>query len=240
MVHGRFSEFFAAFGELSRYVIPPLIDRFKVVFETLTLGWQWLLLLPTYILWLVCTWHALTTQRGRTYALFASSVVAVVAALAVYPVRTFPFVFAIAWTNILVWIDLGKRRALAVGAVAVIFLLSQTLAMLSFLFEEHDVRVNHDAVRTEVRAIDPAAPLWIDSVAARYVYDYRLPPNSLSWEFVHPLPTTFPQSLAERPSGTVWVIQKNNVLLGTVQPLTVAGRRFLSLAKNPYEVTVVQ
>jgi hypothetical protein len=49
-------------------------------------------------------------------------------------------------------------------------------------------------------------PLFIDEVAARYVYDYRLPSAARAWTFSRRPPGAWPLSADERLPGSIWLV----------------------------------
>jgi hypothetical protein len=84
-------------------------------------------------------------------------------------------------------------------------------------------------IRRSVEAFNPVR-ISVDSGAARYVYDYHLPANTLDFMFRVRFPGQAPQSASERPPGEVWLLTRypNRFgLVGLIPPLEVrTGLRF--------------
>jgi len=55
-------------------------------------------------------------------------------------------------------------------------------------------------------ANNPDKKLLIDSHAARYLFDYRIPPNARDWMFSRPFPRMWPDSLADHLADELWII----------------------------------
>jgi hypothetical protein len=94
------------------------------------------------------------------------------------------------------------------------------------------------------RSVAGADSLVVDEYAARYVFDYRLPPGVTYWDYSVPPMQYWPESLAERRPGTVWVLSraKGPKVTGMPEPapLRFLGHSFTSIPARPGLMCVVR
>jgi hypothetical protein len=82
----------------------------------------------------------------------------------------------------------------------------------------------------------------IDTVAAKYLFNYNLPVNAIAWEFmnVNALP-----SADDKKKNEAWIVSKPNLgifapELGIDYPVVqLFNRKFHSIPKNPYELVIL-
>ena len=66
-----------------------------------------------------------------------------------------------------------------------------------------DWRATPDAAAIRA-SLPPGSTLNVDGVAARFVFDYKLPDNAVSWHYSTP-PERWPPSLPEKPRDMIWI-----------------------------------
>jgi hypothetical protein len=193
-------------------------------------GWRWLTVLPAFAVWIVCGLSLLRRLPSPPARLAAASLATAVMSLLFYAVRAMHYVAVLEWLTICLWLQAGPRQTRTYVAAALLLAGSQSGAIISIARHALTPSFDYAAVRREVELRDPAAPLFVDTYAARFVFDYKLPPGTRAWEFSDPLPKTFPRSLAEHQPGTVWVIRRvQEQLWQNGVPVTILGRTFRSI-----------
>jgi uncharacterized membrane protein len=94
------------------------------------------------------------------------------------------------------------------------------------------------------RSVAGARTVVVDEYAARSVFDYRLPPDAVFWDYSLPADQFWPKSLAERRPGTVWVLSraKGSMVKGMPRtaPLRFLGHSFGSIPARPGLMCVVR
>jgi hypothetical protein len=99
-------------------------------------------------------------------------------------------------------------------------------------------------LRTEYET-QPATRLLVDEVAARYVFDFRLPPGSRDWLLARHLDSGLSSLLAAKPPGEIWLVDErklelyvpdSDVRAGRVR---LAGRTFSSWLIHPGRVRLL-
>lgn len=236
LVRFDFRGFLVPFFEHVRYVAGQ-IDAGRSVVSMLFRGWNPLLELPTFVLWAACLVVGFARPMSRESRLVvAASTISAALYVILYPARGLAFTFAAAWLTIPIVLSRRRTPAIVLAAVAGVFVISQTRTIVMFAFQRTDASENHAEIRARAAVLGSDRPILIDSFAARFIYDYRLPPAALSWEF---------RDFARGPSapkepGAVWVVQKHNGFLGTQQHVVAFGRTFRSLQQDPNEIAIIE
>jgi len=204
-------------------------------------GWSKVITLPTYLLWVALLCVGLIRPLRREHRLFLiGSALAVGGYIIQYPIRGFHFAYPIAWLGILLIVSTRQRPGALFVLASLVFAGSCAPSIVALCFQRREASMNHQDVRSRVAALDPKLPLAIDSVASRYIFDYRLPPQAISWEFRYPpVGEGVAHGPDANPSGMVLVIQRNNPLLGTQKPTIVMGVTFRHIEQDPNEITVL-
>lgn len=131
------------------------------------------------------------------------------------------------------------RRA-ATACVLAVFAITQTYPALRLLGTKREPESSYQAVREQVRG---ARRVAFDEVAARYVFDYRLPEGAVYWNFSAPPPGNCPNSADERDPGVTWVLSptKSGVTRGLppYERVRLFGREFRSMPARPFQVVVI-
>ncbi len=109
-------------------------------------------------------------------------------------VGIFAFLFAVPWPR--------PARVAALAAAAVLALASQSLWLAALVGQRPVDREACARLRKELEG--HAGRLVVDDYAARYVFDFRLPPGTLDVGYLRPLPDFTPSAADKRP-GETWV-----------------------------------
>src|SRR5262249_13377153 len=121
-----------------------------------------------------------------------------------------------------------------------IFLVTKAPFIIELFSQHREAFMNHQEVRAYLSSLDARRPLAVDSAASRYIYDYRLPPQAVSWEFRYPpIGEGAGHPLDAKPEGMILVIQRNNPFLGTEKPTIFFGVTFRHIAQDRTEIMVV-
>ena len=84
----------------------------------------------------------------------------------------------------------------------------------------------------------------IDTFAARYVFGYRLPPKAMSWEFLYPVPVSYPTRIDQIAPGWAWMVGKETLKFRIPdcgiqgEQVRIAGRTFGSLPRYRDDLVV--
>jgi hypothetical protein len=126
------------------------------------------------------------------------------------------------------------------AAVVGVTMWSSALAIVTLLA----IRPESAQYYQQVAARIPADKcLGVDAVAARYVFDYRLPPCAYASHYSFPSPKFFPREGDAPPPGAAWVTsQAPGGHTSGVPPedrLVLFGWRFDSIPKNYWRIRIV-
>ncbi|MCW6036934.1 hypothetical protein K4A83_11760 [Spirulina subsalsa FACHB-351] len=137
-----------------------------------------------------------------------------------------------------------KIRVLITSLAVAIVLINYSPTFLALFFQDRtiqpSVKIAQDFVRTH-----PNMTYSVDAVAARVVFDYNLPEGSVAWEYSGGHIWFFPQTVADKPPGMVWILSRKQAWhlpeeLPDYPRLPVFGREFKSIAHQPYDVLIVE
>ena len=217
MIGGRFIEFSDAFSHHARRAILPVSQSIQLGFiRAFQNPKSMLLLVIASVLMLL----ALLT-RTRSGAVLQSEVKAKVwlsawsaagfASLATTWIRselrwmTVIIAGLIAAQCLVVW-GTFKRVALALGGLLI--------ACAFWIVDPFYPHFIGDAIPTksqrewarEITSREAHRTFLIDSIAARYAFDFNLPTNSLDWFFSQPFPGVYPPSLEQLSTDQTWIV----------------------------------
>jgi hypothetical protein len=126
-------------------------------------------------------------------------------------------------------------------------LLSQSLEIISSLSRGKITQSSYETIQTFVNA-HPNYQYIVDASAARYVFNYRLPKNSISWIYHIPAPEHLRGKVIY--IGAPYFIQYmgleafNSPTLKQIAEsyprVSFLGRRFNSLPQMPFEVSIIE
>jgi hypothetical protein len=222
-------------------------DALKELGHHLTNGYAAILLLPVFVLFLtVGTFIAVVWRQARpeAKALLAALSAGVLAITFLYGSALPGYAVPFCWMGIFALlgelpVETRTGRLWLASALAV-FVLTNSYTLIQILAT--DWRATPDAAA--IRASLPAgATLNVDGVAARFVFDYQLPDQTVSWHYATP-PERWPPSLAEKPADMVWIASPPVLSIVPGFPpargATFFGREFRSIPARPFEVLVIR
>jgi len=223
------------------------------VVQGLLHGYWLILYVPIYLslLALVAAFVAWGPRPGdRTALIMTTGLLAgVVFNLFLYPTQSSALscatFFSVVTLGILISAFKDSRHYfLLAAALAIVIAASQFLTVLEVASIGSSHNTPYQAIRTEAQA-SPERRYAIDSAAARYVFQYDLPPHTVSWDFDMPPPgTSWPTAMNDRRADTTWIVSKSHLGMFVSDAedfprIFCFGRRFRSLAKDPYDIVVV-
>ncbi|MEM9538940.1 MAG: hypothetical protein AAGA60_05440 [Cyanobacteria bacterium P01_E01_bin.42] len=125
----------------------------------------------------------------------------------------------------------------------VVFLIYQSQLIVGVISQNHPPNSKYESTLQWVKE-NPDRNYAIDDVAARVVFDYNLPNNSIAWNFSNNPEIFWPESVREKPLNTVWIISPAKAALTLDLPdyerVKLFGRTFNSIPRSPYDVTIVE
>jgi len=136
----------------------------------------------------------------------------------------------------------GARR-LATGGAVCAFLLAQSHLLISLASQRPAPEERYVETR-QILSRRPLRRLAIDEVAARHVFDYRLPPRAFSWNYSLPPQKTWPASVSEKSPDVTWVLSsaKSREVQGLPPwgKMKLFGRELGSIPAQPRDVIVIE
>uniref|UniRef100_UPI0030DDD447 hypothetical protein n=1 Tax=Argonema antarcticum TaxID=2942763 RepID=UPI0030DDD447 len=126
----------------------------------------------------------------------------------------------------------------------IIYFSSQSLNIISLIEREYVPESQYREIREAVLA-KPNRKYAIDEIAARFVFDYKLPKNTTSWTFMLPPVGADPISFKDKPTDVTWIVSpyflKYNFTDAPIDYPRVEflGRTFNSLPKKPFDVILI-
>lgn len=161
----------------------------------------------------------------------------------------FDFNFFFCWVGIVCIVSMAiksksKLKLYAIIVTGLIYLSSQSLNIISLVGREYVPESKSKEIREFVLA-RPKRKYAIDEVAARFVFDYKLPENTVNWNFMKPAPASAPSSSKDKEPDVTWIVSKSNLghYVPEMQPdyprVEFLGRQFNSLPRKPFDVILV-
>ena len=226
------------------------IKSFPVFIWLITRAYGKILILPSYILFISLAVGVFINRYciyiEHKILLIALSMGMILNVLLYASAVGFAFFFC--WLGIIIIIFKIKKLKIKLYAFVLtgcVFLSSQFLNILSLAQREYVPENQYREIKEAVLA-NPDRKYAIDDVAARFVFDYKLPKNCTSWTFMHEVPGAAPIISKDKPSNVTWIVATPMLgggfphMLKTDFPrVKFLGHRFNSLPKKPFELTVV-
>ncbi|WP_017303063.1 ArnT family glycosyltransferase [Spirulina subsalsa] len=136
-----------------------------------------------------------------------------------------------------------SRKILGLMAAVIVFI-NYSPTFLTLFFQDRTVSTSVQEAKEFVEA-HPNTAYWVDSIAARFVFDYDIPEGSVGWEFSSGSVFFLPSSVAQKPPDMVWIIGTKQAWhipdeLPDYPRLQVFGREFQSIARKPYDVLIIE
>jgi hypothetical protein len=134
-------------------------------------------------------------------------------------------------------------KAALLTLAAFIFIINNSFAFVTEIGQQHTPFQNYQEIHNYIQT-HPQKQYIVDEVAARFIFDYRLPPNSLSWMGSTQAPALWPNSFADKPQEAIWIISTQKAWhipeLPDYPRVEIFGRRFASIARRPYDLIIVK
>ncbi len=134
----------------------------------------------------------------------------------------------------------SKQRFWISGIGSVCLLLSQSTLIVSWMGRQPDpdpkslLEIRHRAEQAQDKI------LVVDEIAARYVFDFKLPKNTVNWNFLGPAPRHWPTNISQKTVDSIWIIAEAKTLacdgLPKTQLVTLWGKTFTSLSATPKKI----
>lgn len=213
--------------------------------ETVLGGWGAVLVAPSLALAAIALLLLRKTCPAPVRSLTLGIAVGLVLNLFIYSSATgYALFFAqMAVVLVVATARMGRvHRAVLIGVCCGALFASQYLNILSLTLREHGVAL---AATPEASSVAEAREAAVDEVAARFVFDYHLPPRTTAWHFLLSPPQAYPTSIADKREGAVWIVSEANLGLyvADVQNdyprITFLGHRYGSRPREPYKVLVL-
>lgn len=137
-----------------------------------------------------------------------------------------------------------ERRRRAVAAVlGVLLLVHHTRYVLSWIASDRLDR--RQAVEMGRQAVTTGRPVVLDAVAARYAFDYRLPPGSVDYSVLIPASQPYPSTIRQKSPGDVWLATAHDLPADTPglteerRGIVLFGREFRSIPQHPWRLMLI-
>lgn len=136
-----------------------------------------------------------------------------------------------------------KFRLLLYSILFSLYFIGQTTNIIKIVGQESISQVKYEEVRNTVNKMTDKT-IFVDEIAARYVFDYRLPKGAINFGASNPPPNVYPTSIKDKKPDQVWVISpvKGKLiegLSGDYPRVKILGHQFNTLPKKPYDVMIV-
>ncbi|XWK91361.1 MAG: hypothetical protein U7127_15320 [Phormidium sp.] len=247
-----FHSFKSEFILHSSYRRTSTLQAIPMFIELISRYYGYLLILPTYILFLVLdvviVWKRNKIKNWELKILFVALNIGIILNVLLYSAAIW-FSFFFCWVGIVsilsvMFKEREKIRNYASLLAIIIFLSSQTLNILSVVKREYVPKLRYQEIKEAV--LDkPNRKYAIDEVAARFVFDYKLPPNSNAWNFLALPSDNRTTSYKDKLPDVTWIVSKSNLghYVPEMQPdyprVEFMGRKFDSLPKKPFDVILI-
>jgi hypothetical protein len=226
----------------------PTSQAFPAFFRLLTESWNSVVLMPSYIVFIIFSIGYLITLRktkNPNLILLVALIVAILLNIIIYS-------SSINFANFFIFLGvlcMASQLSISSRLNKFVFLFclgvvlsSQSLKVLYLVSRNHLPQRYYKDVEMKVAQSKRPDKYVVDAVAAKYVYDYKLPPNATSWEFIEL--NRYP-SIANKKKNELWIVSKSNIAqyvpeLGVNSPkVKFLNRNFNSLSQNPFEILIL-
>jgi len=140
-----------------------------------------------------------------------------------------------------------RNKKIFIAMAATLLIVNQSWNIAGFIgqnLEMSKINNNYEQIRQFVRD-NPDKKYSIDESAARFVFDYKLPENSIDWNFSRSYNgSSRPGSLQEKPADEVWIISKDKGYsvegLPEYPRVTLFGHTFDSIPSQPNDIILIK
>ncbi|MFP4296911.1 MAG: ArnT family glycosyltransferase [Spirulinaceae cyanobacterium] len=223
--------------------IPTAVWIWQMGYGKIIHGSLLILLLSTSLLWL---WHWSSTPKTpkNIILLFWINLILnllIYASTVVTIFRFFSWVIVILITS---EVSLNKltRKLLIVFAI-VVFFLNNSMALVTLALTQK-TNPNDYAEILEYVEQNPEKNYVIDGIAARFVFNYQFPKNTISWIGSVPAPLLWPTSLDDKTENEVWIISAQKAWhfpeLPDYPRVEIFGQKLDSIALRPYDILLIE
>ena len=208
----------------------------------------WKTFVPIYLLYLATIIIFFTRLWGDAPRVVRATVIASMAGLMVALAYRANAAFSQCWpylfTAILVVGSSLRTRVMRMFLVAITVLAlawAETPTVAGVVFAEKPNEENFSKLRSEIN--NHTGSVAVDEYAARFVFDYNLPPGAVSYYHQHALPNYGP-SLHRKERSQLWMVAKHNLRFCNDCPqsalprLQVGRFKFRSAIKDPYDIVL--
>jgi hypothetical protein len=222
-------------------------DALGELVHHLTNGYAAVLLLPVYILFLLVgssvalRWRQVRPEAKTLLLALSAGIVSITFLYgSALPGYATPF----CWMGIFALVGelpvVKRTGRLWPASILAAFVLTNSYTLIQIMATDWRATPDSAAIRA---ALPPGRTLSIDGVAARFVFDYRLPEKAVSWNYSTP-PGEWPPSLPEKAGDTVWIVSIPGLSIVPGFPpargAVFLGREFRSIPARPFEVLVIR
>lgn len=224
------------------------LQNFPLFLKLITQYWNPVVLIPSYILLIALVVGFFSTFSKRS-VLSRILVIALISGIflniCIYPNASGHANFFV-MAGILC---LSSSASFTVNRINLIFLFSIGILLssqLTIILALTQRDYPHDTYFRDVKAKISEMPeprkYAIDSVAAKYLFNYNFPKNTISWEFIKV--NAVPHANDKKENET-WIVSKSNLgakvkELGIDYPVVqLFNRKLYSIPKNPYELLIL-
>ncbi|MCW6036935.1 hypothetical protein K4A83_11765 [Spirulina subsalsa FACHB-351] len=225
-------------------MIPNLIFIVTVGYGEITYG-----LLYLFSLFLgALLWVKHKTTPKSLFFIILSLILSIILGLITYANTLGSNVNFVIWVIVILTLDKLSIKAIHQRTLAVIasvlVLINYSPAILNLVFVDH----SPDPPEKIAEILDyvtnnPEKTYFIDGIAARYIFDYNLPAESVSWEFSGEPAMGPPTSLTEKAENAVWILSRRQAWHVAELPdyprLKLLGHRFKSIASQPHKILLI-
>lgn len=184
--------------------------------------------------------------NARRYPTLAGLAVALLVAVGLTTVAYTSALQGAAWQFValamgLLALNIGPARSVLPAAVVVVaaVLWANTLHLVAWGWVRPE---RPDYYRSLAARAPTDKCLGLDAVAARYVFDYRLPACAFAWQYSYPPPKFYPREHDRPVAGTAWMTSYaplgHTAGIPPEERLTLLGVRFGSIPPNRMRITI--
>lgn len=150
-------------------------------------------------------------------------------------------------TNFIIITNIQLPKKILIFLYIITFCLltfSQTMLIINIIGRESVNQLEYQEIKNKVDKMTNKT-IFVDEVAARFVFDYQLPKGAINWGASNPPPYVYPTSIDDQKNDQVWVISSAKKRLIKDLPddfprVEILGRKFNSIPSKPYEVIIVE
>ncbi len=246
-IGGEFSAFLTVFREHAAIATPNLRQAPAYFWIQLTFGWQLLRMVPwgVFVAWAIIRSRNqidLGETRWDAWWIWLVFVVSGIALYATYVVDCMIFSGLL-----LAAATLGRSKAnpwIVGTAFSLLVALQGQDLVLRMMAPAERAPQSFASLRNLIDH-EPVQQLVVDSAAARFLYDFNLPPGTLEWMSLQPANGNYDHSDLQPEAGDLWVVTEWRLeqyapQWGVHAPrMTWAGHQFGSTAAAPHRLRIV-